>query len=87
MIILNKEFNIEKSRDELFVKNIDCGLNIYHFCKYDNLITSEFMYKIKEIINKYFKDDIDSYSLNELNHNIKILCKEYNVISLKIERG
>ena len=87
MIILYKKFNIEKSRDELFVKNIDCGLNIYHFCKYDNLITSEFIYKIKEIINKYFKDDIDSYSLNELNNNIKILCKEYNVINLKIERG
>lgn len=87
MIIFNKEFNIEKSRDELFCKNIDCGLNIYHFCKYDNLITSEFTLKIKEKINKYFKDDCDSYKLVQLNKDIKSLCKEYNVINLKIERG
>lgn len=87
MIILNKKFNIEKSRDELFVKNIDCGLNIYHFCKYDNLINIEFMLKIKEKINMYFKDDCDSYKLVKLNNDIKLLCKEYNVINLKIERG
>lgn len=87
MIILNKKFNIEKSMDELFVKNIDCGLNIYHFCKYENLISIEFMFKIKEKINMYFKDDCDSYNLLKLNNDIKLLCKEYNVINLKIERG
>jgi hypothetical protein len=87
MIYLNKFYNKEKSRYELIIKNIDCGLNIYHFVKYDNVIDTNFTTKVYSYINDYFKDDCDSYKLFQLNKDVKNLCKEYNVINLRIERG
>lgn len=87
MIDLNTFYNKEKSRYELIVKNIDCGLKIYHFVKYDNVIDTKFITKVYSYIDDYFKDDCDSYKLVQLNNDIKELCKEYNVINLKIERG
>lgn len=87
MIDLKTYYNNEKLRDELIVTNIDCGLILYHFVKYDNQIKSDFIKKVKDFIIKYFLDDKDSYKLTQLNEDIKALCREYNVISLKIERG
>lgn len=87
MIDLNTFYNKEKLRYELIVKNIDCGLKIFHFVKYDNVINTNFIVKVYSYINDYFKDDCDSYKLVKLNEDIKSLCREYNVINLKIERG
>lgn len=87
MIDLKTFYNKEKLRYELIVKNIDCGLKIYHFVKYDNMIDTNFIIKIHTYITNYFEDDCNSYSLSQLNVDIKALCREYNVISLKIERG
>lgn len=87
MIDFKTYYNNEKLRDELIITNIDCGLEIYHFVKYDELIKGDFIKKAKDFIIKYFLDDKDSYKLVQLNKDIKKLCKEYNVINLRIERG
>lgn len=87
MIDLNTFYNKEKSRYELIVTNIDCGLKIYNFVKYDNVIDTKFITKVYSYIDDYFKDDCDLYELVQLNKDIKNLCKEYNVINLRIERG
>lgn len=87
MIDLKTYYNNEKLRYELIITNIDCGLIIYHFIKYDYTIKEDFIKKVKDCINKYYLDDCDSYKLVQLNKDIKSLCKEYNVINLKIERG
>lgn len=84
MILLNNNYNKEKFRDELLITNTDCGLVIYQFVKYNDLIKDEFIQKVKKLIEKYYKDDSDSYKLAQLNEDIKSLCKKYNVINLKI---
>ena len=87
MIDYKTYYNNEKLRDELIITNLDCGLSLYHFVQYNDFIKEDFIKRAMKLILKYFKDDCDSYKLTQLNEDIKALCREYNVISLKIERG
>lgn len=87
MILLTYKYNNEKFRDELIITNIDCNLKIYHFVKYNDLIKDEFINKVKDFIEKYYLDDTGSFTPLKLNTIINNICKEYNVINLRIERG
>lgn len=86
MIIINTYFNKLKTRYEAKVENLYCGILLYHFIKYDNKISSEFLEKVNSTLERYFLDDTD-LTLEMIKDNISKLCRIYNVIQLKIERG
>ena len=85
MIITNTYFNELKTRYEAKVENLYCGVLLYHFIKYDNKISNEFLEKVNSSLERYFKNDTD-LTLEMIKNHISTLCRCYNVISLKIER-
>lgn len=86
MIIINQYLNEEKHRYEVFIENLYCGVLLYHFVKYDNVIKQEFIKKVIELLEDYFNDD-SILTPKEMKERISIFCKQFNIIQLQIERG
>ena len=85
MIYITQYLNEEKHRYEAKFENLYCGVLLYHFVKYDNKISHEFLEKVNSLLERYFLDDSD-ITLDMIKNNIFTLCRLYNVISLQIER-
>lgn len=86
MIITNIYFNKIKARYEAKVENLYCGIILYHFIKYDNKISNEFLEKVNSSLERYFLNDTD-LNVEMIKDHISKLCRVYNVIQLQIERG
>lgn len=86
MIITNTYFNKIKARYEAKVENLYCGIILYHFIKYDNEISNEFLEKVNSSLERYFLNDTD-LNVEMIKDHISKLCRVYNVIQLQIERG
>lgn len=75
-----------KARYEAKVENLYCGVILYHFIKYDNEISKEFLDKVKSSLERFFLSDSD-LTIEMIKDHISTLCNEYNVIKLQIEKG
>lgn len=86
MIYTTQYLNEEKHRYEAKIENLYCGVLLYHFVKYDNKISDDFLEKVNSSLERYFLEDSD-LTLDMIKNHISTLCRVYNVISLQIERG